>query len=441
MRNFDAMKVSLLLLTVWLLSDCTAYRAPSLDDSARQYLRLAVALGERDPDSLDYYFGPSDLVSDVRAHPPPLREIKQSALALSERLKASRAAGSSMPRALFLINQLRAISARADLLLGLHRSFDEEAELFFGIKPPPRENPERLVQIRAEIARLLPGPEPLATRYAAFDQKFVVPPERLPRVIGRALEACRERTIAHLALPSGERVHVEYVNNKPWNAFSYYLGNFQSRIDINTDFALTVDRALQLACHEGYPGHHAFNSLQDAENVRRNGRVELMAQLTFSPQSFVSEAAASVAGELVFPEDSRLAFERDELFPLAGLDKNMAQKYLRIERLVEALESDEVAIARDYLDGKLEFMRASAALEKNALMAHSEATLKYLNEYRSYMLTYTLGKSLAKNCLIENPAVHSTGEDSWHRYRRLILSGVPLRDCSREPAPTGTAAF
>jgi len=392
-------------------------------------LRLAVALGVRDPDSLDYYYGPAAQVSGVRENPPSLREIKRSAQTLIERLNSS-PGSTNAPRGAFLINQLRAISARADLLLGTRRNFDEEAEVFFGVKPPAGDTSKGLEQIQAEIARLLPGSDPLAMRYAAFDQKFIVPTDLLPTVIDHAMQACRDRTIAYITLPPGEQVRIEYVNNKPWSAFSDYLGNFRSRIEINTDFPLTIDRALELACHEGYPGHHVYNSLVDAESVRGNGRMELAAQLSFSPQSFVSEAAANVAGQLAFPEHTRLQFERDELFPLAGFDKRTAEQYLRVERLVDHLQGYQVPIARDYLDGKLEFVRAAAALKKQLLMAHSEATLKYLNEYRSYMLTYTLGKRLAMRCLIENAGQPSSREESWRRYRQIVRSELSLVDCS-----------
>ncbi len=285
------------------------------------------------------------------------------------------------------------------------------------------ENQKHLAEVRTELALLLPGSTPLADRYTAFDAKFLVSAERLPAVMSRALAGCREQTREHLALPNGEGVKIEYVSNKPWNAYSYYHGNFQSLIQINQDFALTVDRALQLACHEGYPGHHVYSSIEDAQLVQREGRRELTVQPTFSPQSFASEAAATIAVNVAFPEDERLRFERDELFPLAGLNPSTADRYFRVERLVEELEITEPAIAREYLDGKLEFLRAASALQEQALMEHSDATLKYINEFRTYMLTYTAGKVLAKNCI--------AGQDRWHIFEQLILLQKSLSDCAK----------
>ena len=63
---------------------------------------------------------------------------------------------------------------------------------------------------------------------------------------------------------------------------------------------------------------------------------------------------------------------------------------------MDQLAPVEAAVARRYLDGELEFERAGAALEAGALMAHPEAALKYINEFRTYVVTYTYGRELAE---------------------------------------------
>ncbi|HUB79738.1 MAG TPA: hypothetical protein VMB03_13120 [Bryobacteraceae bacterium] len=372
-----------------------------------------MALGEHDPDWLDFYDGPPGWVADIRRRPPALPQIKDAAAALIVQLQAN---PEHLPAARvdFLVKQLKAIEVRVDLLSGIRRGFDEEADAFFGIRVPPFEDAQRLSAVRAEIARLLPGSGPLERRYAAFDEKFLIPPDRLPAVMDRAIEACRARTLRHLPLPAGEKISVEYVSDKPWSAYSYYQGGFRSRIEINTDFPLTVDRALQLACHETYPGHHAYNSLAESRLVIDKRLPEFTVQPAFSPQSFLSESMASVAAEVAFPAPDRLAFERDQLFPPAGLNPKEAEHYLRVEALVDQLEIAQVPIARRYLDGQLDFVRAETALEDQALMAHSDVTLKYLNEFRTYMLCYTEGRRRLQACL--------RSPDPWARYRDLIAS-------------------
>jgi hypothetical protein len=398
--------------------------APPLAGVSPSYARLAVALGERDPDSIDYYYGPAEWVTDIRENPPSLPQIRRTALALTDQLNKPAMVAGGEPQRLFLIGQLRALASRVDLLLGAHLTFDQETQEMFGVQVPRQYDQPRLAHIRSELDSLLPGPRGLAERYSSFDQKFIVSPDRLSAVMDRALQGCRERTLAHLNLPPGESVTLEYVHDKPWSAFSRYQGNFHSRIQINTDFGLTVDQVLQLACHEGYPGHHAYNSLRELQLVRERHLTEFMVQPTFSPQSLASEAAATFAIELAFPEPERTRFERDQLFPLAGLDTGKAELYGRVERLVEALHPAEPAIARDYLDGNLEFVRAASALEAQVLMVHSEATLKYINEYRCYLTAYTLGRDMVAGVIDDPPGLPAAAR--WQRFEQEIESTAPL---------------
>jgi hypothetical protein len=423
-----SLKIGALLLGCFLLigsHNSTKRQAGPLDDVSLSYTRVAVALGERDPDSIDYYYGPAEWVADIRENPPSLAQVRQSALALIAALRdkpATPAGGEALRQ--FLIGQLHAIASRVDLLLGAHLTFDQETEAMFGVQVPPRYDQRRLTHIRSQIDALLPGRGGLAERYSSFDQQFTVPPDRLSVVMDRALQGCRERTLAHMSLPPGESVTVEYVHGKPWSAFSRYQGNFHSLIQINADFGLTVDQVLQLACHEGYPGHHAYNSLRELQLVRKHHLTAFMVQPTFSPQSLASEAAATYAVELAFPEPERTRFERNELFPLAGLDPGKAELYGRVERLVEALHPAEPVIARDYLDGNLEFVRAAWALEAQVLMVHSEATLKYINEYRSYLTAYTLGRDMVADAVDDQPGRPAAAR--WQRFEQEIEITAPL---------------
>jgi hypothetical protein len=159
---------------------------------------------------------------------------------------------------------------------------------------------------------------------------------------------------------------------------------------------------------------------------------EFTVQPTFSPQSLASEAAATFAVEVAFPGQERVVFERDRLFPLAGLDPQRAARYLRVEQLVDELHTAVPPIARDYLDGKLEFVRAGWALQAQALMAHSDATLKYINEYRTYMTTYTYGRDLVEAEVDRNLGSSGSEDLRWRRYLQMMTTLAPLQGGSRE---------
>src|SRR3954469_4872672 len=385
----------------------------SLDEAARGYVRLALALGDRDADSLDSYHGPPAWQAEARREHATLAEIRRRAVALTNALNAD---GADQPadaatRRAFLTAQLSAISSRIDILEGARPSFAEETRMLFALETgdtaATRQSSEAA---RVELDRLLPGRGDLAVRYAAFDRQFLVPADRLPAVLSRAIEGCRAATRAHLELPAGERVEVEYVRDLPWSAFTHYEGRSVSRVAVNAGMPLTVDRALDLACHEAYPGHHTIAVLLDARFG--DTRPELFVQPLFSMQSALHEAAASLAPALAFPEAARAAFERDELFPLAGFDPAQAARHVAPGRLVDRLHTIEADVARTYLDGALDFPRAAAALERDALMPSAGATLKFLNQFRSYAATYTIGRDLLDRVV----------DRDWAAYHRAVTA-------------------
>jgi hypothetical protein len=85
-------------------------------------------------------------------------------------------------------------------------------------------------------------------------------------------------------------------------------------------------------------------------------------------------------------------------------------------------------IARRYLDGDLDFPRAALAFERDALVPSSgsaDATLKFLNRYRSYAATYTVGRDAAARYL----DARSTAGDAasrWQAYIDLITDPAQI---------------
>jgi hypothetical protein len=388
----------------------------ALDPAAAEYLRLAVALGQRDPDSVEAEGLPFPAVSGTTR--VPLVRIASEAAALETKIRAAAPVSdrtTDARRLLHLTDQLVALRTRAEQVDGRTLPIHDELKRLFDIelRTTGVDNAE-LAKIRRELDRLLPGRGTPADRLQAYDERFTIPDDRLPAVIERAMAECRARTIAHVPLPAGESVSIRYVTHRSWSGYSRYLGQATSAIDINRSLPLTVDRALDLACHEGYPGHHVFNTLRDIRLVRARGWREFSLTPLFSPESFISEAAASAASAMVFTDDEKLAFERDVLFPLAGLDASESARYLRVVRLQERLEPAIATVVRRYLAGELDFFEACWALEEQALMKHPQATLQFVNQFRGYALAYTEGKA-------DLAALVGADAQPLDRWRNLLL--------------------
>jgi hypothetical protein len=253
----------------------------------------------------------------------------------------------------------------------------------------------------------------------------MIPATLVDTVFKTAIAACRARTLAHLPLPTGERFDLEYVKDTPWNAYNWYKGNYRSVIQVNLDFPIPLDRAVDLACHEGYPGHHVYNALLEQALMRERGWVEISMYPLFSPQSLIAEGSANFGIDMAFPAAARVAFERDSLFPLAGLDPSLAAPNAEVRQIMERLNYARNEVARGYLDGELDPAAAQRTMQRNWLIAPDAAakTLRFIDTYRSYVINYNLGRDLVADW------VQLTGNGSeearWRTFGRL-LSGPHL---------------
>src|SRR5262245_20945270 len=398
--------------------------AAGLDEAAEAVVRLGLALAERDPDSLDLYAGPPDWRAAATRGNATLDEIRDRVRVVAERIARDRTADPR--RADHLLQTIRAIGPRVEILKGARPRFDDESRMLFGtVVAPP--DPARISAVRAELDRRLPGRGPLRARYAAYQRAFVVPDERRAAVVERAVAECRRRTREHLALPAGEQLTIVWVRNTPWPAFTRHEGSFRSRLELNAALSLTVDGALDVACHEGYPGHHTIAALQDAELVGRRQWIEFSLQLRFSPDTVRTEGLATVAAGVAFDEGDRAHFERMALLPLADMPGELdIDGHVRIEQLVAELRRVQVDIARRYLDGELEFARAAAELEAAALAMAPDPFLKFVNEFRTYPVAYVGGADAVQQAL-----GRTAGDERWNRYRDLALHARDLTPASR----------
>ena len=206
------------------------------------------------------------------------------------------------------------MSARVRMLKGERLSFDEESKALYDAVAPTY--PESHFQeVLDRLEKRFPGTGSLVERYDAWRRAFVIPREKLDTVFQAAIGACRERTLAHVKLPADEHFTVEYVTNKSWSGYNWYQGDFRSLIQVNTDLPIYIDRAIDLACHEGYPGHHVYNALLEQHLVKDRGWIEFTVYPLFSPQSLIAEGTANFGIEVAFPGRERIAFEQSDALP------------------------------------------------------------------------------------------------------------------------------
>jgi hypothetical protein len=393
----------------------------SMNALAEQYVRLVLAVGQHDADYVDAYYGPPEWRKEAEVEKLPLTEIASRAAALSQRISAATPAASADEmvrlRHQYLARQLEALRTRVSMLMGTKLRFDEESKALYDAVAPTHTASD-FAEVLSQLESKLPGSGPLIDRYDAFRSRFVIPRERLDAVFKAAIDGCRSRTLQHITLPPGESFTVEYVTGKSWSGYNWYQGNYRSLIQVNTDLPIYVDRAIDLACHEGYPGHHVYNALLEKNLLRDRGWIEFSIYPLFSPQSLIAEGTANYGIEVAFPRAERLEFERRVLFPAARLNPDEAAQYYDVLALVDRLSYAGNEAARRYLDGSIDAKAAADWLEKYGLYSRPRADqrVRFIDQYRSYVINYNLGKDMVATY------IESRGPDRWSEFTRLISS-------------------
>jgi len=392
---------------------------------AEQYVKTVLALGQHDADYVDAYYGPPEWKKEIESTKLDLDAIAARAQKLRADLKtltpAANADEMTRLRWQYLDRQLSSLEARVRMLKGEKLSFDDESKALYDAVAPthPASHFQDIVD---QLDKRFPGQGSLAVRYDTWRKPFVIPKDKLDQVFQIAIKAGREKTVAHVQLPANESFTLEYVTNKPWSGYNWYQGNYRSVIQINTDLPIFIDRAIDLACHEGYPGHHVYNALLEKNLVRDRGWMEFTVYPLFSPQSLIAEGTANYGIEVAFPGRERIDYERKILFSAAGIDPNRAAEYYEVQALVEQLSYAGNEAARQYLNGTITAEQAAAYLEKYALYAPDRAKqrVKFIEKYRSYVINYNYGKDLART-FIEKRA----GKDPsrrWTEFAKLLSS-------------------
>ena len=386
---------------------------------ADRYVRLTQALALHQPSLVDAWLrpaaapaGPRRPVAALRAETTALltdvsmvTTAAHAAEAVNATVVADADGGAGIPetaRLRYLEGQVRALDAAAARLLGESSTFAAQASRTFGHASPPRDA-AALDAVRADMAALLPGPGALAERHAAFRRAATVPPDRVDAVFAAAVDWCRRAATAHLTLPAGETLTTRAEDTTGWAAFSRPTGPRASELWVARRGGADAAHLLQLAAHEGTPGHHAQHVLASAALVEGRGWTERALHPGFGPHRLVAEGAAEAGAALLLPEDVRIRVLAEVLLPAAGQSPALAAPLARVERRAAALDLEVAYIAAEYLDTPLGAEAATARLRDEALVLDPAGMVGFIEKQRIYLLAYPLGRRLVTAALGEGP--------------------------------------
>lgn len=399
-----------------------------LNEVAEDYVKLTLELGLYQPDLVDAYYGPKEWREKlVKLDEFPYDLLENKALKLIEKLNLLEpGTREDKDRKDFLQKQLRALETLIQMQNGVSLSFDEETKKIYDVEVPSF-TPAYFDEKLKELESIIPGKGELGSRLTQYRNKFIIPREKLDTVFRTAVEESRLRTKKYITdLAQNENFKIEFVSKKPWGAYNWYQGNNQSIIQFNTDIDAYIDRAVDLACHEGYPGHHVYNSILETKLYKEKNYTEYCVYPLYSPQSLIAEGTANYGVEVVFPPEDRIKFEKEVLFPLAGLDPSKVEEYYKVLALTSRLSFAANEASRGYLNGKMSRDEVIRYMMKYLFMTkqRAEKRIEFMEKYRTYIINYTIGQYLV-NLYVEKQIEKSEGKKNrWEVFSELMSRPV-----------------
>ncbi|MDY0084052.1 MAG: hypothetical protein RBR74_12785 [Ignavibacteriaceae bacterium] len=399
-----------------------------MNSIAEEYVKLVLNIGQYDADFVDAYYGPEEWRNNLKTNLQfdstsynNLSSQTDELLNQLESLANYKATEIETLRFRYLYKQLLACKTYINILNGVILPFDRETKALYDAEAPVH-NDEYFQNAITELDKILPGKGDVAKRLNDFKMKFVIPSDKLKDVFDAAIKECRKRTLNYIKLPEQESFKIEYVKDKPWGAYNWYKGNYFSLIEVNTDLPVFIDRAVDLACHEGYPGHHVYNTL--LEQKLSNGRnwAEFKIYALFSPQSLIAEGTANYGIAIAFPGNERIKFEKEILFPIAGINPDDAELYYKVLDLQKSFSYAGNHAARNYLDGKWNHEQTVEWLQKSSLRTKESADkyVSFIETYRSYVINYNLGYDIVKNYIESNGGTVDNPTKRWELFEYLL---------------------
>ena len=397
---------------------------PSPDPIARDYLLLALRLGQHLDGLVDGYFGPADLKARVDMEPlRPAARLADDAAALAARLPAE---VDEPDRRAWLAAQLGALEAQSQGLAGDPRPYTDHVARCFDFRPT-RHGEAAFRAVAAQLEAVVPGAGDVRERLDALDRATVIPADRVAPIAEWLVAAFRARSDALFGLPRGERLRLGLVRDQPWSGYNWYEGGLRSRVDLNLDLPIRAADLVHVMAHETYPGHHLEHAWKEADLVATAGRLEASILLINTPECFVSEGLADAGHQFAAPPETEGELLA-EVLARAGSDQSLAPVLTEVAALRRSLGAVAVDAAL--------LRHADAASHEDVLaflidvgLMHPDRAAKRLAFiehplWRTYVFVYSEGAALLERWLAAASATEAAARFARLLHEQLTPSGI-----------------
>ncbi len=308
-----------------------------LSKFGEDFLLLALRIDKHIKGYVDFYIGPKKLqriVSNEVVKSP--NRLLNDCKTLQKNLLVQ---GYDKDREKYLEKLLIAMRTSIEILNGVEIPFKENFLRLYDVNLQPI-NESELDKLISDINEAYKGSGSLDERMKILRERRNVPEDKVSSLFRKALDITKMKTKELFGdiLPKEERILIELVkdnnNDKAkWAYYELYLGNFNSRIDINPKYNMYWTAFLSVAAHEGYPGHHMNFVLNEQRLYQELNHFEHSILLIKSPKLVICEGIADLAINVLFSyrEQAEIGLQ----FCLNGIEEDSVEN-LTLQNSVKA---------------------------------------------------------------------------------------------------------
>ena len=366
-----------------------------MDDIARDYLLLSLAIGELQEGIVDAYYGPPELRQQAASRGAGAAELASEADTLRGRV-ANEVDDDQRRR--WLDRQLIALQTIALTLSGEQLPYAEEVERCFDAPPTPT-SPAIFSEARRDLDELLPGTGTIQERLDARDARLTIPADRVGPILEWTVAEIRGLCATVIPMPGGDSLELNLVTGQPWSAYNWYDGNLRSRVEFNTDLPTRAHALPYTLAHETFPGHHLEHAWKEQRLVRDQDRAECSIQLINTPEAYISEGLAEVGGRLLIDgprwQSLLLAIAEQAGLPMTAEDADREWRTSAALQALRGVGGDAALLL--YADGRSrDDVKQFLVDDGLSTPARAEKSLEFIEHplWRTYVFCYAGGEQL-----------------------------------------------
>lgn len=396
-----------------------------MEKFGRKYLKTILEINKHFEGYVDSYFGPPELKKQVEdSSPRSIAVLMEEVEVLGDLIPAE---GKQKE---YLKKCLKSMETTLKIINGEKLEFYDEIKNIFDVKPRLISD-KRILEMRETLLDIFTRDQDetsLYQLYREWTKQFCLGKGELAKAITLTLEEVKTRSKAEFPLVKEEKVKLNFVENQPWKAYNYYLGNATSKIDINLNYPYYAFEIPRIMAHETYPGHHHLLQLREKILYQEKEHFEAAVCTLQSPLNVIAEGSANLAWEVIFPDDELYQWLEKVLFP----EVNIKLSSPELDIFYQVLETADQLLMPEMSFNIITRATVNYYQEK----MNKNETINYIKEYglvspetavslmemiemplmRSYMTIYSEGYHLCK--------AYVSRSDPGKQFEKLLTENI-----------------